>query len=69
MKNHERQIEETYYLLYPGSEKIDLGPRKPVTISRYRNNLDYDVNKYVPYGEVVTVKGKSELIKIIEAEW
>lgn len=58
---------QVYYVVYPGSEKLDLGDRKAVTITRNRDTAIKDVKKYGEFGEVV-VLDKKGLLQIIE-EW
>jgi len=62
-----RESAEQYYVVYPGSEKLDIGDRKAVTITRNRQTAYLDVGKYGKFGEVVIVD-KEGLLKIIE-EW
>lgn len=57
-----------YYLVYPGSEKLDLGPRRPITITRNKDTAYWDRAKYTQFGEVVEVETLSDLIKILNDE-
>jgi len=61
------ESKEVYYVVYPGSEKLDVGERVAITITRNKDTAMRDVEKYGEFGEVV-VLDKQGLIKIIE-EW
>ena len=52
------------YVVYPGSEKLDIGDRKPVAICSFEGHAKELVKKYGKFGEVVPVD-KSKLSEIL----
>lgn len=52
-----------FYLVYPGSEKLDLGPKRWVAICKYEAHADLLIKRFWPdfgYWEKITLHGIQE---------
>jgi len=54
-EQYSRQQGELFYVVFPGSERLGLGPRRGITITRNRSTAEVDVQKYGKYGVIETV--------------
>lgn len=45
------------YVVYSGSEKLDLGDKSPIAICRYKADAELLLTKFYPYGYIEEMSG------------